>query len=160
MSMVYLVVYNWLAVRGPCCKSQKVGFFTRRTDIIDAGKRTETSASIKEPSGQQTLGSAVCQHQTLPRPAHTSGCWETNLAVRWLRGVCGDPWMWCVNAAIHLSVACCPAAKHRDEWSVTPSCWIRMERCRCCHPPGVWEYPACCRLASYSTKIWKFLLQS
>lgn len=40
---------------------------------------------------------------------------EKQTWLRWLRGVCGDPWMWCVNAAIHLHIACCPAAKHRDE---------------------------------------------
>lgn len=40
---------------------------------------------------------------------------EKQTWLRWLWGVCGDPWMWCVNAAIHLPIACCPAAKHRDE---------------------------------------------
>lgn len=136
MSMVCSVVDNsWLAVRGPCCKCvSKSWFFTRRTDITDAGKRTETCASIKEPGGQQT---AVPFVSIKPSPAQPipQGV-EKQIWLRWLRGVCGDLWMWCVNAAIHLPIACCPAAKHRDEWSVTPSCWIRMERCRCCHPQG------------------------
>lgn len=140
MSMVCSVVDNsWRAVRGPCCKCvSKSWFFTRRTDITDAGKRTETCASIKEPGGQQTLGSAVCQHQTLPCPAHTSGCWETNLAEM----AAGSLW-WSVDVVCK----CCDSPSHSMLSSSQAPWWM------ICHSqlldqdgemqmlssPGVWD---------------------
>lgn len=141
MSMVCSVVDNSDSLSGVLVVSvsQKVGFLPIYiTDITDAGKRTETCASIKEPGGQQTLGSAICQHQTLPCPAHTSGCWETNLAEM----AAGSLW-WSVDVVCK----CCDSPSHSVLSSSQAPWWM------ICHSqlldqdgemqmlssPGVWD---------------------
>lgn len=46
--------------------------------------------------------------------------------------------------------------KYCDGWSVTPTCWIRLESCRCCDPQGSEHTPCVVHLLLIAQKLGNF----